>query len=170
MKNELKKFLLKTIYKRKLKNLPQKKYKRTKIIAPKILILIDKRLDVMINDLNFIKDIFSISDENINFLWFDSNFVFDYPNHKRIDIDDINFSGKINNLFTKFKYDILFNFYDCDDIVLKYLSINIKNKFSVGFLKNEVKLNDLIFEFSPKNLKCLKIEMKKYYNVINNHI
>ena len=132
--------------------------------------MIDKNLDIKIKDLSFFNEIFSIPQENINFLWFDSSFVFDYSNHSRIDIDDINFSGKIKNSFIDNKYDILFNLYERDNIFLKYLSVNIKNKFSIGFLTTDTKLNDLVFNFSPNDLNSIKKEIPKYYNVINNHI
>ncbi|MAW49636.1 MAG: DUF6913 domain-containing protein [Candidatus Marivariicella sp.] len=170
MKNELKKIFLKFFYDRKLNNLQKKTFKKTKKLNPKILILIDKNLNIKIKDLSFFNEIFSIPQENINFLWFDSSFVFDYSNHLRIDIDDINFSGKIKNSFIDNKYDILFNLYERDNIFLKYLSVNIKNKFSIGFLTTDTKLNDLVFNFSPNDLNSIKKEIPKYYNVINNHI
>ena len=170
MKNELKKILLKFFYKRKLNNLKKKTFKKTKKLNPKILILIDKKFDIKINDLSFFNEIFSIPLENIDFLWFDSSFVFDYSNHLRIDVDDISFSGTIKNSFIDNKYDILFNLYNRDNIFLKYLSVNIKNKFSVGFLTSDTKLNDLVFNFSPNDLNSIKREISKYYNLINNHI
>ena len=170
MKKKLKKFFLKFFYKRKLRSLPIKTFKKSKKINPKILILIDNKLNMKIKDLSFINDIFSVPPENINFLWFDSNFVFDFPNHSRIDIDDINFSGKINSSFINRKYDILLNFYNRDNIFLKYLSVNVINKFSVGFLMSETKLNDLVFNFAPNDLTFFKKEIIKYYKVINNHI
>ena len=170
MKKKLKKFFLKFFYERKLKSLPIKTFRKSKKLNPKILILIDNKLDMQIKDLSFVKEIFSIPQENINFLWFNSDYVFDFPNHSRIDIDDISFSGNINSLFISKKYDILINFYDRDNIFLKYLSVNVINKFSIGFLMSETKLNDLVFNFAPNNLIFFKKEIIKYYNVINNHI
>lgn len=170
MKNELKKIFLKFFYERKLNNLKKKTFKKTKKTNHKILILIDKKLDIKIKDLSFFNETFSIPQENINFLWFDSSFAYDYSNHLRIDVDDIDFIGKIKNSFVENKYDILFNLYDRDNIFLKYLSVNIKSKFSIGFLTSDTKLNDLVFNFSPNDLKLIKNEISKYYNVIYNHI
>tara|TARA_Y100000768_G_scaffold333659_1_gene273807 strand:- start:1868 stop:2380 length:513 start_codon:yes stop_codon:yes gene_type:complete len=170
MKKELKKFFLKFFYKRKLKRLPIKKFKKTKKLNLKILIIIDNKLDMQIKDLSFVNQIFSTQPENINFLWFNSNFVYDCPNHSRIDLDDISFTGKINNSFINKKYDILLNLYDRDNIFLKYLSINIIHKFSIGFLMTDTNLNDLVFNFAPNEMTFLKKEIVKYYNVINNHI
>ena len=69
MKKELKKIFLKFFYKRKLKRLPIKKFKKSKKLNLKILIIIDNKLDMQIKDLSFVNQIFSIQPENINFLW-----------------------------------------------------------------------------------------------------
>tara|TARA_Y100000996_G_scaffold410372_1_gene392626 strand:+ start:1848 stop:2375 length:528 start_codon:yes stop_codon:yes gene_type:complete len=170
IKNFFKKRILKFIYKKELKNRSKKNIKILKANFPSILVIVDAQLNLNKNDLGFLAEIFTISDEKINFLWYDSPLVYDFFNHESIDIDDIDFYGRVSNkfdLFFKERYDVLINFYNRESIILKFLSLKAKHNFSIGFSPIDIELNDLVFDFNPNNLDILKTELIKYREVVS---
>ena len=67
IKNFFKKRILKFIYKKELKNRSKKNIKILKANFPSILVIVDAQLNLNKNDLGFLAEIFTISDEKINF-------------------------------------------------------------------------------------------------------
>ncbi len=169
MKNYIKKGILNFLYKRELKNKPKKEFKKILNKTPVIAVIIDSRLNMEMNDFNFLADIFSISKEDIKFLWYKSTFFHNYSNHMRIDIDDISLTGKINekfNLFFDQQYDILINVYQKSTIIMKTLSLKIKHHFAIGFTPVDLQLNDIVFDFNPQNIDIFYSELSKYLKII----
>jgi len=170
MKNHIKKFILNLIYKKKLKNRPKKNFKKILKKNLVIAIIVDSRLNMGMNDFNFLADIFSVSIENMNFIWYKSPTFYHHSNHMRIDIDDISLTGKINkefNLFFDQQYDILINIYQKNTIVLKTLSLKVKHHFAIGFTPVDFQLNDIVFDFKPQNTNIFHIELSKYLKIIS---
>ena len=67
--------------------------------------------------------------------------------------------------FCKQKTDVLINFYDQDDVNLKYLSIKSNKKLSVGFKSIDHRLNDLIIEVDAQNIEVFISECIKYLEI-----
>jgi len=169
MKNQIKRFILNLIYKSELKNRPKKKLKKALNTTPVIAIIVDSRLNIGVNDFNFIADIFSISIDDVKFLWYKSPIFHDHSSHMRIDIDDISLTGKINeefNLFFDQQYDLLINVYQKNTIIMKLLSLKVKYHFAIGFTPVDLQLNDIVFNFDPQNINIFHIEMSKYLKII----
>ena len=170
VKNYTKNFILNLVYKRVLKSKPKKKFIKLFNKPFSIAVIIDSSLNMKINDFNFLTDVFSTSDQNISFLWYKSFILHDCSSHIRIDDNDINFIGKINkdyNLFFDRKYDVLINVYQKDNVIMKLLSLSVKHDFSIGFTPVDNELNDIVFDFSPQNVKVFSVELSKYLKIIS---
>ena len=170
VKNYTKNFILNLVYKRVLKSKPKKKFIKLFNKPFSIAVIIDSSLNMKINDFNFLTDVFSTSDQNISFLWYKSFILHDCSSHIRIDDNDINFIGKINkdyNLFFDRKYDVLINVYQKDNVIMKLLSLSVKHDFSIGFTPVDNELNDIVFDFSPQNVKLFSVELSKYLKIIS---
>ena len=170
VKNYTKNFILNLIYKRVLKSKPKKKFIKLFNKPFSIAVIIDSSLNMKINDFNFLTNLFSTSDQNISFLWYKSLIFHDCSNHIRIDDNDIDFLGKINedyNLFFDRKYDVLINVYQKDNVIMKLLSLKVKHDFSIGFTPVDTELNDIVFDFSPQNVKVFSVELSKYLKIIS---
>ena len=76
--------------------------------------------------------------------------------------------GVLNGVLVDFcneNSDVLINFYDKDDINLKYLSAKSNRKLSVGFRSVDHALNDLIIEVDAQNIDVFISECIKYLEI-----
>ncbi|MBS9463101.1 hypothetical protein KIM67_11825 [Flagellimonas sp. 389] len=64
------------------------------------------------------------------------------------------------------EYDLLINYYEEDNLMLKLLSVKTPARLKVGFSSLDPKLNDLIFSTPLKDFKLFKKELKKYLKVL----
>jgi len=168
MRKQIKIFFLNFIYKRKIKNKTKKNFKKISK-KPVIAVIVDSRMNLNMNDFNFLFDTFNVSKDNIKFLWYKSPLVHHYSNHLGINIDDISFSGKLSeeyDLFFNKNYDILINGYRSNSIFIKSLSIKVKHSFAIGFTPVDPELNDIVFDFNPEKINIFKTELVKYLNII----
>ena len=60
----------------------------------------------------------------------------------------------------------MINFYEQDDINLKYVSAKTNRKISIGFNSVDHSLNDLIIEVDAQNIEVFLNECIKYLNVL----
>ena len=74
-------------------------------------------------------------------------------------------SKKLTNFCSK-KSDILINYYDKNDINLKYISSKCLNNISIGFTKVDHEINDLIIDVDAKSIELFKEECFKYLKTI----
>ena len=66
-------------------------------------------------------------------------------------------------------YDVLINFFDQDDLYLKYISEKTDKKLSIGFKSVDHTLNDLIIEVDAKNIDVFVSECIKYLEIFFNY-
>ena len=59
----------------------------------------------------------------------------------------------------------LINFYDQDDINMKYVSAKTKKKISIGFKSVDNALNDLIIDVDAQNIDIFVNECIKYLKI-----
>jgi hypothetical protein len=79
--------------------------------------------------------------------------------------------GVLNGVVSDFcnqGYDVLINFYDQDDVNLKYLSAKADKKLSIGFKSVDHALNDLIIEVDAQNIEVFSSECIKYLEIFFN--
>ena len=97
------------------------------------------------------------------------------PNTKlkrqRIGYDDITLFGKVGtdtNEFFRNDYDLVLNYFNRSNMILKLLSLKCKGKFRVGFGNVDHRLNDLILDFEPRQTEQFLQESIKYLRIIFN--
>ena len=169
MRYQIKKFFLELFYKKEIKNRLKKKFNKISKNKPSIAVIVDSGLNLEVNDFSFLSEIMNVSEDNIFFLWYESLSVYHDSNHLGINIDDISLTGKVNEeyaLFFNRKYDVLINLYQNNSIFIRSLSLKVNNVFSIGFTPVDLQLNDIVFDFSPKEIDILKRELNKYTKII----
>ncbi|WP_298999103.1 DUF6913 domain-containing protein [Flagellimonas sp. S174] len=84
---------------------------------------------------------------------------------------DLGWKGDIENgyvlEFLGREYDLLINYYEEDNLMLKLLSIQTQARLKVGFSTIDPKFNDLILNTPFKDFNLFKSELKKYLKVLN---
>lgn len=169
MRYQIKKFFLELFYKKEIKNRLKKKFNKISKNKPIIAVIVDSGQNIEVNDFSFLSEIMNVSENNIFFLWYKSLSVHHDSNHLGINIDDISLTGKVNEeyaLFFNRKYDVLINLYQNNSIFIRSLSLKVNNVFSIGFTPVDLQLNDIVFDFSPKEIDILKRELNKYTKII----
>ena len=77
--------------------------------------------------------------------------------------------GIVNGVLKKFcakKADVLINYYNRNDINLKYISSKCNKNISIGFNNIDHELNDLILDIDPKSIDLFMDECVKYLKTI----
>nr|WP_299340812.1 hypothetical protein [Allomuricauda sp.] len=84
---------------------------------------------------------------------------------------DLGWKGDIENgyvlEFLGREYDLLINYYQEDNLLMKLLSVKTPARLKVGFSSLDPKLNDLILNTPFKDFDEFKEELKKYLTVLN---
>lgn len=84
---------------------------------------------------------------------------------------DLGWKGQIENgyvlEFLGREYDMLINYYDEDNLMMKLLSVKTPARLKVGLGSQDSKVNDLILNTPLKDFKLFKSELKKYLKVLN---
>lgn len=83
---------------------------------------------------------------------------------------DLGWKGDIENgyvlEFLGREYDLLINYYEDDNLMMKLLSVKTPARLKVGFGTLDPKINDLILNTSIADFKLFKSELKKYLKVL----
>ncbi|WP_190809003.1 hypothetical protein [Flagellimonas sp. S3867] len=83
---------------------------------------------------------------------------------------DLGWKGVIENgyvlEFLGREYDMLINYYEEDNLMMKLLSVKTSARLKVGFGTLDPKINDLILNTDLANFKMFKSELKKYLKVL----
>ena len=84
---------------------------------------------------------------------------------------DLGWKGEIENgyvlEFLGREYDMLINYYEEDNLMMKLLSVKTNARIKVGLGTSDTKINDLILNTPFKDFKLFKKELKKYLKVLN---
>ncbi|WP_409552691.1 DUF6913 domain-containing protein [Allomuricauda sp. CP2A] len=83
---------------------------------------------------------------------------------------DLGWKGQIENSyvleFLSREYDMLINYYDEDNLMMKLLSVKTPARIKVGLGSQDPKVNDLILNTNMKDFTLFKSELKKYLKVL----
>ena len=143
---------------RKIKIVPNKKLSVGLLIDSKFD-LNDSFIQKLAMNLELSKDRFDITVyNNNNFKTFNVNLI---------SIEDVGLFGKLPlgiNKFLNRRFDLLFNLH-YNNPLLSLLSLLSKSNFRIGLIQADKRLNDLIINLSPENLKFID-ESVKYLNII----
>nr|WP_313777740.1 hypothetical protein [Allomuricauda nanhaiensis] len=84
---------------------------------------------------------------------------------------DLGWKGEIENgyvlEFLGREYDMLINYYDQDNLMMKLLSVKTQARIKVGLGALDPKINDLILNTPLNDFALFKSELKKYLKVLN---
>ncbi len=170
MINWLRLALLGRIYRKIIKQNSLADFKRSSKKLNKISVILDHRLGIDKEHFKRIANHFNIPRKNLRVLTF-----FQSPNQINEDNHDNSCSAKnissfglLNGVLLDFcneNSDVLINFYDKDDINLKYLSAKSNKNLSVGLKSVDHALNDLIIEVDAQNIDIFITECIKYLEI-----
>ena len=170
MINWLRRALLSRIY-RKMINQNSVVYKKESSKKLNIIsVILDHRLGIDKEHFKKIGSHFNIPRKNVRVLTFfqSQKQTNEENNGSSFTSKNISSLGVLNGVlveFCKVKTDVLINFYDQDDINLKYLSAKSNKKLSIGFKSVDHALNDLILEVDAKNIDVFVSECIKYLEI-----
>lgn len=84
---------------------------------------------------------------------------------------DLGWKGEIANgyvlEFLGREYDMLINYYEADNLMMKLLSVKTPARLKVGLAAQDPKVNDLILNTPLNDFKLFKSELKKYLKILN---
>jgi len=117
-------------------------------------------------------DDFSLKPNGIKIIGYKRDFEKGSPYAIQIFSDkDLGWRGEIENgyalEFMGREYDLLVNYYEEDNLLMKLLSVRTPARIKVGFGTLNPKINDLILHASMKDFTLFKSELKKYLTVLN---
>ena len=134
-----------------------------------VRVVIDKTLPV---DENYFRNLLGeITDSKIYFTFI----KFSHSNENTLtekhcyDKNHINFFGNFTEKLAKAckrKVDLQINFFNNDNLYLKWIAIKSEYKLSFGFKKTDIRINDVIFDFLPLHTDTFKNEFRKYIRVL----
>ena len=163
--------LLKRVYLNSVKKPPAKKRMKYGAKIKSISVILDNQLGIEKECFKKMAELFDLSDKNIRVLTY-----YRSPNktgketfNSSYSYKDITNFGKINSVLNDFctkKSDILINYYDRNDINLKYISAKCIKNLSIGFAGVDHELNDLIIDVDAKNIGLFTDECFKYLKTI----
>jgi len=136
-----------------------------------ISVILDHQLGIEKECFKKMAELFNLSHKNIRILTYyrSPNMIGKGNLNYSYSLKDITNFGKINDVLNDFctkKPDILINYYDKNDINLKYISAKCIRNFSIGFAGVDHELNDLIIDVDAKNIGLFTHECFKYSKTI----
>ena len=136
-----------------------------------ISVILDHQLGIEKECFKKMAELFNLSGKNIRVLTYyqSPNKIGKETFKSSYSFKDITNFGKISSVLNEFctkKSDILINYYDRNDINLKYISSKCIKNLSIGFTGVDHELNDLIIDIDPKNIGLFRDECFKYLKTI----
>ena len=113
---------------------------------------------------------FKISELQINLLLLDKNSELEKQYQQIFNSQEVNFWGRFKGNLLSFcepEYDLTINYYNKIDYDFSLISVRTKHKISVGFSGADTRINDVVFDFDPKDKETFKKELLKYMTILN---
>ena len=163
--------LLNRVYLNSVRKPSPKKKRRYGAEIKSISVILDHQLGIEKQCFKNMAELFDLSEKNMRVLTYyqSPKKVAEETSNGSYTFKDITNLGKINGVLNNFcakKTDILINYYDRNDINLKYISAKCVKNLSIGFANVDHELNDLIIDIDPKNIDLFKDECVKYLKTI----
>jgi len=136
----------------------------------KIAILVDPITAVDSKFFLNLAKLFKISELQINLLLLNKNPELEKQYQQIFNSQEVNFWGSFKGdllSFCKPEYDIVINYYNKIDYDFSLISVRTNHKLSVGFVGADARINDIVFDFDPKDKETFKKELLKYMTILN---
>ena len=171
MINWFRNIILNRVYLNSIKKSRPKNKRKYGTEIKSISVILDNELGVDKEYFKNMAELFDLSNKNIRVLTYyrSPNKIGKKTINSSYSFKDITNFGKINSVLNEFctkKSDILINYYDRNDINLKYISAKCVKKLSIGFAGVDHELNDLIIDIDAKNIGLFTDECFKYLKTI----
>ena len=146
-------------YKLDFRNRTSKKNVRSDFKIKSIRVIIDKTLPV---DENYFRNLLGgITDSKIYFTFIKFSYSKENVSGEKYcyDKNHISLFGKFTDQLSKAcrkKVDLQINFFNNDNLYLKWIAIRGECKLSFGFRKTDIRINDVIFDFLPLQTEIFK--------------
>lgn len=137
-------------------------------VLKSISVILDYRLGIDKDQFKKIGEVFNLKKNNIRVLTYHTIPNENFSANNCYTDKDISNWGALNGVLSDFcntKSDVLINFYEKDDINLKYISAKTNRNLSIGFKSVDHSLNDLIIEVDAQNIELFASECIKYLKI-----
>ena len=137
-------------------------------VLKSISVILDYRLGIDKDQFKKIGEVFNLKKNNIRVLTYHTIPNENFSVNNCYTDKDISNWGALNGVLSDFcntKSDVLINFYEKDDINLKYISAKTDRHLSIGFKSVDHSLNDLIIEVDAQNIELFASECIKYLKI-----
>lgn len=170
MRNWFRNFILNRVYLNSYKK-PVSTRRRYGDTIRTISIILDNNLGTDKDKFNKMAELFDLSQKNMMVLTYckSPDQISDSDINNCFTSKDISNMGIVNGVLKKFcakKADVLINYYNRNDINLKYISSKCNKNISIGFNNIDHELNDLILDIDPKSIDLFMDECVKYLKTI----
>lgn len=136
----------------------------------RVNVILDGRLEIENGFFHHLAKVFGIPQVNVSvFLFPNNNEAMKDQYQTAYDPEQISFFGEFTEDLKRFcaqKADIQLNFFNKDDLYMNWVASKTQAKMQIGFLGADKRINDLIFDFDPKEKDIFEEELVKYLGVL----
>ena len=136
----------------------------------KITIIVDPTTAVDSKFFLNLAKMFKISELQISLLLLNNNSELEKQYQQIFNPQEVNFWGSFKGdllIFCESEYDLMINYYNKIDYDFSLISVRTNHKISVGFSGADARINDVVFDFDPKDKETFKKELLKYMTILN---
>ncbi len=136
----------------------------------KIAVIIDPLLEVDADFFFSLSECFKILEPQIKILYLSDNPNLKEYSHMIFNPKEVSYWGNFKGNLLEFcerEYDLVINYFNTSELIHLLISLRTKGKFSVGFSGTDLRINDLVFDFNPKDKNTFKEELIKYMSILN---
>lgn len=164
------KLLRKRVFEKELDKMMSNKQLDASFKINKIAILVDPITAVESKFFLNLAKMFKISELQVSLLLLNKNFELEKQYQQIFNPQEVNFWGSFKGDLLSFcepEYDLVINYYNKIEYDFSLISVRTNHKLSVGFVGADARINDVVFDFDPKDTEAFKRELLKYMTILN---
>ena len=169
LKALFKKFWHRRAAKKSLLNSLEKKQLGLSFKIKHVRVLLDSALEIEQQFFSELAKAFGIPPVNITVFAFKASKEIEKQYAHFFDKEEVSYFGKFEGdlaLMCEKEVDLQINYFNQEDLYMEWVSSQARKKLSVGFSSVDQRLNDIIFDFSPRDKVTFKTELVKYLTIL----
>lgn len=139
-------------------------------IVQRVNVVLDGGLDIGNDFFNHLAKVFGIPHVNVSVLLFpNNNDAIKDQYQLYFDPEHVQFFGEFTedlNRFCNQAADIQLNYFNTQNLYMNWVASKTQSKMQIGFSGADERINDLIFDFDPKEKTVFEKELIKYLGVL----
>lgn len=139
-------------------------------VVQRVNVILDGSLEIDNGFFIHLAKVFGIPHVNVSVLLFPNKNKAIKDQYQNIfDPEHIEFFGKFTEGLYQFceqPADIQLNFFKTNNLYMNWVASKTQTKMHIGFLGADERINDLIFDFDPKEKEVFEEELVKYLSVL----